>query len=99
LTAHQDLSFISNEVSCKVFVGKAIIDPEAAEPTMSADLSAVRSLSVIDIDPELYAAMLKDETFDPTTIYSLSNENIIAYGQQIKHVAAGTDFDDAVTLA
>ena len=86
LTAHQDISQISQEVADKVKVGD-----------YSGTLSAIQTLSVINIAADDYYDLVADGEVDQRAVYILSSDFINAYGQQIKNLSAPSDNDDATT--
>ena len=86
LTAHQDISQISQEVADKVKVGD-----------YSGTLSAIQTLSVINIAADDYYDLVANDEVDQKAVYILSSDFINAYGQQIKNLSAPSDNGDATT--
>ena len=86
LTAHQDISQIAQEIADKVKVGNYY-----------ETLSAIQTLSVVNIAENDYYDLVANDKIDETTIYIVSSDFINAYGQQMKNLDAPVDDNDAAT--
>ena len=86
LTAHQDISQITQAIADKVKVGNYY-----------ETLSAIQTLSVVNIAENDYYDLIANDKIDETTIYIVSSDLINAYGQQVKNLAIPTDPNDAAT--
>ena len=86
LTAHQDISQIAQAIADKVKVGNYY-----------ETLSAIQTLSVVNIAENDYYDLVANDKIDETTIYIVSSDFINAYGQQMKNLDAPVDDNDAAT--
>lgn len=86
LTAHQDISQITQEIADKVKVGN-----------YSGTISAIQTLSVINIAANDYYDLVVNGKTDGNTIYIVLSDFINAYGQQMKNLDAPVDDNDAAT--
>ena len=86
LTAHQDISQIAQAIADKVKVGNYY-----------ETLSAIQTLSVVNIAENDYYDLVANDKIDETTIYIVSSDFINANGQQMKNLDAPVDDNDAAT--
>ena len=86
LTAHQDISQIAQAIADKVKVGNYY-----------ETLSAIQTLSVVNIAENDYYDLVANDKIDETTIYIVSSDFINANGQQMKNLDAPVDVNDAAT--
>lgn len=87
LTAHQDISQITQEIADKVKVGN-----------YSGTISAIQTLSVINIAANDYYDLVVNGKTDGNTIYIVSSDFINAFGEKIENLAPGEVSSDAATV-